>query len=153
MLHGSINHVALTVSDLPEAMAFFGPFLDFLGYSVGEIMRDERSGHELTVNVNPKNDIAINIWQAEADAAEQPFRIYAPGLHHLAFNVGSQEQVDHACELVRSLGAQILDGPAEFPFDPDGYYAVYFLGPDGLKLEVAHMPAGETRERKVTSPF
>jgi hypothetical protein len=30
MLHGSINHVSITVSDLRGAMEFFGPVLRFL---------------------------------------------------------------------------------------------------------------------------
>ena len=30
-LHGSINHVSITVSELPRAMEFFGPLLAFLG--------------------------------------------------------------------------------------------------------------------------
>ena len=34
MLHGSISHVSITVSDVPEAMRFFRPFLEFLGYIV-----------------------------------------------------------------------------------------------------------------------
>lgn len=37
MLHGSINHVAISVSNLPEAMKFLRPVLEFLGYSAGEI--------------------------------------------------------------------------------------------------------------------
>jgi hypothetical protein len=45
---------------------------------------------------------------------------------------------------VKQLGAEILDGPAEFPYGgPDGWYAAYFLGPDRLKFEVVHMPAAE----------
>jgi hypothetical protein len=35
----------------------------------------------------------------------------------------------------------MLDGPGEFPYDPEGWYAVYFLGPDGLKFEVVHQPS------------
>ena len=38
------------------------------------------------------------------------------------------------------LGGTILDGPGEFPFAVGCYYAVYFLGPDGLKFEFVHMP-------------
>src|SRR5260370_1443755 len=34
-LHGSINHVSITVSDLPQPMRFFGPLLKFLGCTVG----------------------------------------------------------------------------------------------------------------------
>jgi len=47
-LHGSINHVSITVSDLPEAMKFFGPMLKFLGYTVGGIFEDTRTGGRLT---------------------------------------------------------------------------------------------------------
>jgi hypothetical protein len=47
MLHGSINHVSVTVSDLPLAMRFLA-LLEFLGFGVGAIFHDERSGHDLT---------------------------------------------------------------------------------------------------------
>jgi len=67
-------------------------------------------------------------------------RGYEPGLHHVAFNVERHEQVDEVHKLVRVLGAEILDGPGEFPFALGGYYAVYFRGPDGMKFEVVHMP-------------
>ena len=143
MLHGSINHVSVTVSDLAEAMQFFGPLLEFLGYTVGQIFHDERSGHDLTVNMNQSNGTALNIWQAEPGLADHPFEMYEPGLHHVAFNVERHEQVDAVHELVRELGGQILDGPGEFPFGPGGYYAVYFRGPDRLKFEVVHMPLAE----------
>jgi catechol 2,3-dioxygenase-like lactoylglutathione lyase family enzyme len=62
----------------------------------------------------------------------------------LAFHVEKREQVDQVHVLVKQLGAEILDGPAEFPYEgPDGWYAVYFFGPDRLKFEVVHMPAAE----------
>ena len=147
MLHGSINHVSITVSDLPKAMGFFRPFLEFLGYAVGKIGHDHRSHHDLTVNINGTNGTAFNIWQKEAALADHPFEIYEPGLHHVAFNVERHEQVDTARDLVHRLGAEILDGPGEFPFGPGGYYAVYFRGPDRLKFEVVHMPLAERRAK------
>jgi catechol 2,3-dioxygenase-like lactoylglutathione lyase family enzyme len=147
MLHGSINHVSITVSDLPKAMGFFRPLLQFLGYAVGEIEHDHRSHHDLTVNINAANGTAFNIWQAEAVLADHPFEVYEPGLHHVAFNVERHEQVDAARDLVHKLGAEILDGPGEFPFGPGGYYAVYFRGPDRLKFEVVYMPLAERRAK------
>ena len=147
MLHGSINHVSITVTDLPKAMEFFGPLLEFLGYTVGEIMHSESSGHDLTVNLNEANGTAVNLWQAEPGLADHPFEVYEPGLHHVAFNVERHEQIDALHELVLELGAEILDGPGEFPFGPGGYYAVYFRGPDGLKLEAVHMPLAEQVSR------
>ena len=149
MLHGSINHVSITVSDLRRSMAFFEPFLRFLGYSVAEVMHDSRSGHDLTVNLNHANGTAFNIWQAEPELAKHRFAVYEPGLHHVAFNVERHEQVDELHELVAKLGGTILDGPAEFPFEIGGYYAFYFLGPDGIKFEIVHMPVAEARAKAV----
>jgi glyoxylase I family protein len=148
-LHGSINHVSITVSDLPEAMKFFGPLLKFFGYTVGEIMQDTRTGGRLTFNINESNGIAFNVWEAKGALRDHLFEVYEPGLHHVAFNVQRHEQVDEACALARSLGAAILDGPGEFPFGPGGYYAFYFLGPDRMKFEIVHMPLAERIYRQM----
>ncbi len=149
MLQGSINHVSVAVSDLGEAMGFFGPILQFLGYSVGEAISDESSGARLCVNINQGNGIAFNVWEARPGLARHPFEVYEPGLHHVAFNAGTHAQVDEMHELVKRLGGKILDGPGEFPFGPGGYYAVYFLGPDNLKFEFVHMPLLERRFREL----
>lgn len=147
MLHGSINHVSLTVSDLEAAMAFFGPLLEFLGFAVGEPILNPSTGTRLTVSIN-SNGLALNVWEARPELAGHRFEVYEPGLHHVAFNVARRNQVDALRDLVVELGAEILDGPAEFPYAEDGlgYYAVYFRGPDGLKLEVVHMPGLELRD-------
>jgi hypothetical protein len=99
------------------------------------------------VNINEANGTAFNVWQAEPELATHAFKVYEPGLHHIAFNVERHEQVDEIHDLVKSLGARILDGPGEFPFGPGGYYALYFLGPDDLKLEIVHMPLAEARAK------
>ncbi len=146
---GSMNHVSITVSDLTRAMGFFKPFLEFLGYNIFDAVQDP-NGQWLWVNVNTGNGAVFNIWEAKPEFAAHPFQVYEVGLHHIAFNTDTREQVDEACELVKKLGAQILDGPGEFPYDPEGWYAVYFLGPDGLKFEVVHQPARVRRHREVT---
>ncbi len=146
-LHGSINHVSITVSNLVEAMKFFGPLLKFLGYTVGAVQ--SRVGADFTFNINLSNGTAFNIWQAKPGLADHRFELYQPGFHHVAFNVQTHEQVDAAFELMRSLGAEILDGPGEFPFGPGGYYAFYCLGPDRLKFEIVHMPLAEQNYRQM----
>jgi glyoxylase I family protein len=151
MLHGSINHVSITVSDLPEAMRFFAPLLERLGYTVGSIMHDSRTHHDLTVNINDTNGTAVNVWQAEPALAGHAFEVYEPGLHHVAWNVERHAQVDEIHRLVRELGGEILDGPGEFPFGIGGYYAVYFRGPDRLKFEVVHMPLAEERAKALAA--
>ncbi len=133
--HGSINHIAVTVSDLDEAMRFFDPFLTYFGYTVGN--PSPYAGTRLAFNLNESNGIDINIWEAKTPHA---FKVYEPGLHHIAINAGSNQQVDGALAIVENANLEILDGPGEFPFAVGGYYAFYFLGPDNLKFEVVHMP-------------
>jgi glyoxylase I family protein len=151
LLSGSINHISVTVSDLDEAMAFFRPLLEFLGYTPGPIIENSAAGTRLTVNINGANGTAFNVWEAKREFANYRFEVYAPGLHHVAFNVASHSQVDQVCDLVGRLGGQILDGPGEFPYADDGlgYYAVYFLGPNGLKFECVHMPGLEGAYRAI----
>ena len=69
MLLGSINHVSITVSDLPKAMEFLGPLLEFLRYTVGPIFQSQ-AGVNLTVNINMANGTAVNVWQAKPDGRE-----------------------------------------------------------------------------------
>ena len=133
--HGTINHVAITVTDLDGALEFFRPFLEFLGFTMSA--PSAYAGTRLTVNVNDRTGMAFNIWEAKQ---EHPFEVYEPGLHHVAFNAGSKELVDELFEIVVQAGGVILERPAEFGFALGGYYAFYFLGPDGIKFEVVHMP-------------
>ena len=65
---------------------------------------------------------------------------YSCGLHHLAWVAQSREDVDHLYELLVGIGATILDPPADYPHYRDGYYALFFADPDGLKLEFVHTP-------------
>lgn len=43
--------------------------------------------------------------------------------------------------MLKRVGANVLDPPAEYPYFP-GYYAVYFTDPDGVKIEFVHWPQG-----------
>ena len=59
----------------------------------------------------------------------------SPGLHHLAWAAESREDVDALHDLLRGIGATILDAPADYPRYGPTYYAVFFADPDGLKRE------------------
>jgi len=76
--------------------------------------------------------------RGEADRAHDR---WTPGLHHLAWRAASRAEVDALAELLRNMHAAIESGPADQPDYGDGYYAVFFLDPDGIKLELAHTPA------------
>jgi catechol 2,3-dioxygenase-like lactoylglutathione lyase family enzyme len=47
--------------------------------------------------------------------------------------------VNERAEWLRTQGAEIESGPEEYSYVP-GYYAVFFYDPDGIKLEIVHVP-------------
>ncbi|MCX7592848.1 MAG: VOC family protein [Fischerella sp.] len=128
---GAINHVALTVSDLERSEAFYNTLLEFLGYEQGE------KTPQLILWASPNGVITIS--PSNAESANQKCDRYSPGLHHLAFSADSREQVDKLHQLLIEHGVEILDPPAEYDYLPS-YYALYFLDPDGIKLELTHIP-------------
>jgi predicted lactoylglutathione lyase len=133
MTLGTINHLALTVSNLKKSEPFYNAILEFMGYQQVE-KSDE------FVMWWSENTGAILICAANPDSPNKVHDRYSPGLHHLAFNAYSREQVDKLHELIFEIGANVLDAPAEYNQYAPGYYAVYFTDPDGLKLELVHMP-------------
>ena len=73
-------------------------------------------------------------------AGKHKHRIGNIGLHHYAFELRSRRDVDALQDFLQKLGARIVDPAGEYYED---YYAVFFLDPDGLKLE--GMKYGELR--------
>jgi predicted lactoylglutathione lyase len=60
----------------------------------------------------------------------------------LAWTAESRDDVDRLHKRLLEIGAANLDPPADYPRYGEGYYAVFFADPDGMKLEVVHMPWG-----------
>jgi hypothetical protein len=52
----------------------------------------------------------------------------------MAFNADDRADVEKLHNLLKEIGAQILDPPAEYPYFP-GYFAIYFTDPDGFKFD------------------
>ena len=58
--------------------------------------------------------------------------------NHVAFEAESRELVDACWEWVLGQGTATESPPKEFPHYVEGYYAVFFYDPDGIKLEIVH---------------
>ncbi len=48
--------------------------------------------------------------------------------------------MEQAHDFARDGGFRVLDAPASYENYSAGYYAMYLLDPDGLKVEIAHIP-------------
>lgn len=130
---GAINHVAVTVSDLGKSKEFYTPILSFLGYKNTEDFPD------VSILESSSTGIAINLWQASSELITHQHHDYSPGLHHLAFNADTREEVDSFYQLLLGIKANIVNTPAEYDYAP-GYYAVFFTDLDEIRIELAHIP-------------
>ncbi len=61
------------------------------------------------------------------------------GLHHVCFRARERKDIDEAYEFLKTLGAKIVHPPEEGLWAP-GYYSVLFEDPDGIRLEINHVP-------------
>ena len=118
MRSGGVHHVDLVVSSIERSLPFYRELLGPLGWhGIGEV----------------EGERGETIWYLTG-------RECSIGLHHLAFEVSSRAAVDERADWLRSAEAQIESDPQEYTYMP-GYYAVFFYDPDGLKLEIVHVPA------------
>jgi glyoxylase I family protein len=134
-LRGTIHHIDLTVTDPKASFPLYDAVLTALGYRLEDT-------HERGFDWNHATHPPLSIGIVAARAAAPAHDRYAPGLHHLAWAVDSRAAVDEMHQLLVSIGADILDAPAEYSRynRGRGYYAVFFADRDGLKLEIAYTP-------------
>ena len=91
---------------------------------------------KLTVVPRVRPRVENRLREARTPGAYDRYRV---GLHHLAFQAPSREVVDERVRWARAQGVEIENDPKEYGYMP-GYYAGFFRDPDGIKLEVLHVP-------------
>jgi glyoxylase I family protein len=130
-----VHHVDLVVSSILRSLPFYRELLEPLGWHrVGEV--EGERGETIWYLSGPGSLIGLREAQTSADG---PYDRYRIGLHHLALEAPSRFVVDERADWLRARGAEIESGPEEYSYVP-GYYAVFFYDPDGIKLEIVHVP-------------
>lgn len=137
MKRGGVHHVDLTVNDPAASRPFYEAVLGFMGYAVADTYA---YGFDMDLRQDGVLAASIGVRAARAAGANHGHDRYAPGLHHLAWRAESRADVDALFGLLNRINAVVLDPPAEYPEYGEGYYAVFFADPDGLKLEYVHKP-------------
>jgi catechol 2,3-dioxygenase-like lactoylglutathione lyase family enzyme len=82
---------------------------------------------------------SISIRPSKGEFAHRVLDRDAPGFNHMAFYAEDRSDIEAMHQLLKEMGAKILDPPAEYPYAP-GYFAVCFADPDGLKFEFTYVP-------------
>jgi catechol 2,3-dioxygenase-like lactoylglutathione lyase family enzyme len=130
-----IHHVDVVVSSIERSLPFYRDLLGPLGWHGVSEVQGER-GETIWYLWGPGSSVGVREAQSERD---KPFDRYEVGLHHIAFEAASRAAVNERADWLRTHGAEIESGPEEYWYQP-GYYAVFFYDPDGLKLEIVHVP-------------
>lgn len=140
-MRGAIHHIDLNASDLAASKRVYALLLGALGY---RCVRDDVRACEWDWNGGGAF-ASVGLKQAHPSDAGYAHRRYAPGIHHLAWEVESRDAVDEIFRLLADAGVTILDAPAEYPEYSADYYAAFFEDPDGIKLEIVHAPSFSQR--------
>jgi catechol 2,3-dioxygenase-like lactoylglutathione lyase family enzyme len=119
-----IDHLVIRVSDFDKSKAFYGRLFEFLGFKVLDEYEDAIGW------TNGKTRFWIG--PADAEGRKRKYRLGDVGFHHYAFELRSRKDVDALQAFLEQEGVRIVDPAAEYY---DDYYAVFFVDPDGMKLE------------------
>lgn len=127
-----IDHISIRVSDYGKSKAFYAKLFAFLGFELSD---------DYGTTIGWTNG-RTRYWIAPAEG-RRTHRIGDVGFHHYAFELRRRKDVDALQAFLEKERVRIVDPAAEYY---DDYYAVFFLDPDGLKLE--GMKYGERLARK-----
>jgi glyoxylase I family protein len=132
-----IDHLDLVVSSIERSLPFYRELLEPLGFVRVKEVAGERG--ETIWYISGPGPSALGLRQKQSDAHAVPFDRYAVGVHHVAFLAPDRAAVDERARWLAKRGIEIESEPREYDYRP-GYYAFFFYDPDGIKLEIVHIP-------------
>ena len=128
-----IAHIQLSVNDPERCLPFWERLCHFLE------MKTLIKGEGVLYCIGSRTGILVRA--APADKRDRPFDQDRSGLHHFCFRARRREDVDSVYRfLLDELAAKIVHPPEEGAHFAPGYYSVLFEDPDGIRVEVNHVP-------------
>ena len=123
-----IEHIAMYVSDLERARAFFLQYFDAVS---NEMYHNKTTGFRsyfLTFADGARLEI-----MNKPGMEDLPKGIARTGFIHVAFSVGSKEKVDSITARLKADGYTVISGPRT---TGDGYYESCIVGIEGNQIEI-----------------
>lgn len=130
-----LDHLGITVDDVPRAAAQFGPVLEALGYTRHGVGDDAYwiNGTETEIILYPARE-----------AGSGPHRHGRVGWQHLAFAVDSRAEVDRLHAVATGAGWSAVRDPKDYPRYTERYYASFVENSDGIRIEFMFNPPRES---------
>jgi catechol 2,3-dioxygenase-like lactoylglutathione lyase family enzyme len=128
-----IAHIQLTVTDPERCLPFWERFCNFLE------MKTLIKGDGVIYCIGSRTGILVRGAPEGHDGGA--FDQNRSGLHHFCFRARSAEDVDEIHRFLLTEGdINIVHGPEDGSHFAPGYYSILFEDPDGLRVEVNHVP-------------
>ncbi len=128
-----IAHIQLSVKDPARCLPFWERLCHFLE------MKTLIKGPEVLYCIGSRTGILVR--GSPPAKRSVSFDQDCAGLHHFCFRARRREDVDAIHRFVADeLAARIIHPPADQPEFAPGYYSLLFEDPDGIRVEVNHVP-------------
>jgi catechol 2,3-dioxygenase-like lactoylglutathione lyase family enzyme len=128
-----IAHIQLTVNDPARGIPFWEKLCHFLE------MRTLIKNEDTVYCIGSRTGILVR--GVPAGKSRTPFDQLRSGLHHFCLRARQREDVDAIHRfVVEELGARVVHPPEDGSRFAPGYYSVLFEDPDGIRVEVNHVP-------------
>ncbi|MBQ8881037.1 MAG: VOC family protein [Oscillospiraceae bacterium] len=123
-----IEHIALYVNDLEKAMDFFVKYLGAVSNDGYHNPKTDFRSYFLTFEDGARLEI-----MTKPDLTDSGDFLNRFGYAHIAFSVGSKENVDALTAQLKKDGYPVISGPRT---TGDGYYESCILGFEGNLIEI-----------------
>lgn len=123
-----IEHIAMYVNELESARDFF---VKYLGGVSNDGYHNVKTGFR-SFFISFEDGARLEIMnKPSVEDIEKP--VNRTGYIHIAFSVGSVEEVDRLTRVFREDGYEVLSGPRT---TGDGYYESCIVGIEGNQIEI-----------------
>ena len=123
-----IEHIALYVNKLEEVRDFFIKY--FKGQS-NELYHNQKTGF-CSYFINFDNGSRLEIMN-KPNITDNKKDLNSTGYAHIAFSVGSKEQVDELTSKLKNDGYEVINEPRT---TGDGYYESCIVAIEGNQIEI-----------------
>jgi len=121
----ALGHIGLTVSDLDVSEGFYQ---EVLGLRVVDESLHFPSRY---ASMARDGKTVLTLWEQNGKRIKKR----RPGLHHLAFEARSVEEVNRTKRLLHNLGAHWTEGALIYP-EGSRVAAIHFEDPDDIRIEL-----------------
>lgn len=128
-----IAHIQLTVNDPARCLPFWERLCLFLEMKV--LIKSD----DVLYCIGSRTGILVR--GAPPESQKTPFDQNRSGLHHFCFRAREHDDIDKVHAFLRDEpDATIVHAPEAGDQFAPGYYSILFEDPDGIRIEVNHVP-------------